>query len=146
MEKPKLEILMVPPSSWGYTLANTLEKSKWDKIRREVYNEAGYKCELCGNYKEELHCHEHWIWNDKKGTQTLDRLICVCKTCHDCIHIRRSQTIYKPKYIKHLINHILKVNNWKIEDLEYYLKKLDTEFEGRKNKHYIVIVGKRRLV
>ena len=44
---------------------------------------ANYTCEICGDYALDAH---HAIPLEKGGPNTLDNLICVCRSCHRQIH------------------------------------------------------------
>ena len=44
---------------------------------------ANYKCELCGDHAIDAH---HIIPLEEDGPNTLDNLICVCRSCHRQIH------------------------------------------------------------
>lgn len=79
----------------------------WDQMRKKCYEDAGYKCEVCGykhQFLADLHAHELFDIDYEKGTSTFVRLICLCKKCHlYFIHSGRALTMYKhgdPLYSK----------------------------------------------
>lgn len=79
----------------------------WDQMRRKCYENAGYKCEICGyehQFPADLHAHEVFSVDYEKGESKFERLICLCKQCHlDFIHSGRALTLYKngsPLYSK----------------------------------------------
>src|SRR5688500_4728572 len=43
----KLQIELVPRTSWCQSLCQLMKKSQWNKIRLPVYEKANYKCEIC---------------------------------------------------------------------------------------------------
>jgi hypothetical protein len=53
----KLTIELIPESAWGENLRKYLRKEIWEKIRKEVFRKANYKCSICGK-RGKLHCHE----------------------------------------------------------------------------------------
>jgi 5-methylcytosine-specific restriction endonuclease McrA len=65
------------------TYSDKLKDPRWQKLRLEIMEGAGWKCEDCGDKTENLQVHhcvyvrgwEPWEYN--KNT-----LICVCDTCH----------------------------------------------------------------
>lgn len=62
-------------------------KSSIQKETRELSllckERADYKCELCGDYALDAH---HIVPLEEGGPNTLDNLICVCRSCHRQIH------------------------------------------------------------
>ena len=43
-----LGIELIPKCTWGINVRTKLSKDQWDVIRKYVYREAGYVCEICG--------------------------------------------------------------------------------------------------
>jgi hypothetical protein len=88
----RLEIDMVPTSSWGKSLKNLLSKSKWDKLRKAAHEANGGKCEICGS-TQKLHGHEHWEFDEGTEVQRLVRIGTVCAACHGVMHIGRTKQL-----------------------------------------------------
>lgn len=88
----KLEIELVPQTSWFTNLRSLLMPQEWDRVRHEVYARANYHCECCGAKvaKGQLDAHEEWAYHDD-GRQELVRLVALCKACHECKHIGLAQ-------------------------------------------------------
>ena len=141
----KLPIESIPESTQGLSLANTLEKEEWDRIRRLCYSDANHKCKICGAEDTTLHCHEVWGFNDSSKIQKLKALVCVCSVCHDCIHYFRSVLVHKPGYITRLRNNLMELNKWTPFQLEEYIKLIRLQNHKRKKIRYRVIVGTREL-
>ena len=122
MKKPKLTIELIPSTSHYNNVRSLLPTSVWDKLRKESYKNAKYKCEICKDsginqgYKHALECHE--IWEYQNDTQILTGLIALCPNCHMAKHIGRAIAIKKGPQI---FKHIAKVNNWSMEDVELYV-------------------------
>lgn len=74
-------------------------QTTWNRLRKKAYFDADYKCEICGCEPEKgnLHAHELYTIDYKKGTSTFERVIAICRTCHDSIHSGRLITMYKNK-------------------------------------------------
>jgi len=142
----KLEIEPIPLSSWGISLASRLPKEEWDDLRTKVYRDADYKCEICGNGEEQLHCHEQWAFDDKRSIQKLVRCICLCKTCHDVKHLGRSKEVYGKGHINLLMRHWCKINKRTEQDFYMYEKEIFTLNKKRADKFYVIKVGRRILV
>ena len=102
---------MVPVSSWGISLRNKLPRSKWDKLRKEIHEKNGLKCEICES-TEKLHCHEHWEFDKATSTQQLAGLGTVCNMCHHVAHLGRSKQLAAEGHldIKAVVDHFMKVN------------------------------------
>jgi hypothetical protein len=123
----KLKIEMVPLSSWGKSLRNSIPQSKWDKLRKAIHEKNGLKCEICGS-SNKLNCHEHWEFDEGTNTQRLMGLGTVCNMCHHVAHIGRSKQLAAQGHLnlEAVIDHFLKVNG---VDLETFVKHED---EARK--------------
>jgi len=84
----KLEIELIPKTSFFNNLRSLLSPQKWDILRKECYRLAKYRCEICdgvGN-KHPVECHEVWDYS-VIGIQKLTRLISLCPSCHQVKHI-----------------------------------------------------------
>lgn len=141
----KLEIEPRPISTWGVTLANRLPKKEWDGVRAEVYREADYKCQICGDVNSKLHCHEVWKFDDRKLIQRLAGFLCLCQLCHDVKHFGRSSQVYPKEYVDKLVRHWCKVNRKTKRDFAQYMAKIFAINRKRADKFYIVKIGRRIL-
>src|SRR3989304_10056088 len=107
-EKLKLEIELVPASSWNNNLRNLLKPKMWENLRKEVYRKYNYKCAIC-NSDGRLHAHEIWGYDDKNHIQKLVDIIALCSKCHAVKHIglagiqAREGKINFEKLIKHFM-------------------------------------------
>lgn len=86
-------------------------KTAWDFMRKRAYFNAGYKCEICGcePKKGDLHAHELFSYDYDRTTGEFERVVAICRTCHDGIHSGRLITMFKrgnPLYPK---SYVLKV-------------------------------------
>jgi hypothetical protein len=109
--KLKLELELVPSTSWLVNLRNYLTPAAWDILRRAAYKEAGYLCDICGGKgsKHPVEAHELWEYDDKKNIQTLKRLQALCPMCHSCKHFGfHSQR--DPAMVPKMLKHLAKVN------------------------------------
>lgn len=86
MEKYKLDFEFVPEECWGYSLYHLLSKEDWDKVRKDAYRRAGYRCCICGA-KGVLEAHEKWRYDDARALQTLEDVLALCRRCHEVKHI-----------------------------------------------------------
>lgn len=83
MGKIKLTIELVPSTSFYTNVRSILPTKEWDRLRKESYAKANFKCEICKGsgldqgYKHALECHEIWEYK-ADGTQYLKGLISLC--------------------------------------------------------------------
>ena len=138
----KLQIEMVPLSSWGKSLRNSIPRSRWDKLRKEVHQKNGLKCEICGS-SEKLNCHEHWEFDETTSTQTLTGLGTVCNMCHHVAHFGRSKQLAAEGHldIQAVVNHFLKVNNCGLPIFSKHEKEALTIFAQRSQIDWRVDFG-----
>lgn len=141
----KLEIEPRPVSTWGVTLASRLPKKEWDDIRAKVYRDADYRCEICGNRDDRLHCHEVWRFDDKRKIQRLVGFQCLGELCHNVKHFGRSSQVYPKGYVDKLIEHWCRVNKKTKEDFKRYLAEIFAINRKRADRYYIVKIGRRIL-
>ena len=139
----KLEIDAVPSTSWGISLRNKMPRSQWDKLRKQVHERNGSKCQICGS-PEKLHCHELWEFNDKSGVQKLAGLGTICNMCHHVTHFGRSTQLAAEGHlnIQAVIAHFLEVNGCDTETFSNHLDKARTIWEKRSQRKWRVDFGK----
>jgi hypothetical protein len=135
-----LPIESIPRHSWGKSLAHNLPRHKWDAFRKEVYRLSGYTCVACGNTKKKLHCHESWIFDDANMIQYLDKVRCLCVTCHRGTHFLRS---IRTGSLSRLRGHFIKVNKLTKTEFQKYFEELMPIIEKRKENIYKISIGSR---
>jgi len=90
-----LTLDLVPSSCFFSNLRSELPKKVWDRLRREQYKKAGYRCEVCGEKgtKHPVECHELWRYlvGPKANLQLLTGLIALCPACHEVKHFGLAQ-------------------------------------------------------
>lgn len=122
--EPKLTIELIPSSVFGSNVRTNVPKKDWDRIRKECYIKADYKCEICGDnglnqgYKHKLEAHEKWHYDYETKTQILVKVIGLCVNCHLIKHIGRTFAIGKQATA---FKHIEKVNNWNHKQVIDYI-------------------------
>lgn len=125
----KLEIELVPKTSWYNNLRKILSKSEWDQIRKQCYEQANYKCEICGDtgknqgYSHDVECHEIWEYDDENYLQKLKGFIALCPMCHKAKHIGLAFVKNEGEKVK---EHFKEVND--LEDNEAR-RKINEAFE-----------------
>lgn len=103
----KLNFELVPDSCWYSNLRSILSPAQWDVVRREAYARAGGRCMLCASPARRLEAHEQWSYDESNHVQKLENVIAVCKSCHEVIHIGRTQLMGGEE---RAAEHFMKVN------------------------------------
>ena len=135
----KLEIEMIPQTSFGCNLRERMTANQWNKIRNAIYERQDNKCAICGAIKgvdcKRLNAHELWEYDDKNHIQKLADIVALCDKCHNCIHIGRTEQVAKqlndPSIMEDIINHYTKINNCS-----------RTQFEKDKTLAYVDWLGR----
>lgn len=131
----KLTIELVPETAWFSNVRSCVKPADWDRIRRQCYRDAGFKCEVCGGRGEKwpVECHEVWHYDDTARKQTLVRMISLCPACHEVKHIgfagiqgRRMEAT----------RHLAKVNNWTPQEASRYVSEAFTLWSERSRYRY----------
>jgi len=80
-------------------------------MRRQVYQAAGWRCELCGGRGPEhlVECHEKWAYDDTTGVQQLVRLLALCPACHEVKHLGLARVNGRERQA---LTHLARVNGW----------------------------------
>ena len=125
-----LTLDLVPRTTWWVNLRTILPKGEWDRIRRESYRKANYRCEICGGVgpAHPVECHELWEFDDKTRTQKLVGLISLCPACHQVKHFGLAQINGKTK---EAIRHLMKVNNWSASKADQHIRESFDEWKIR---------------
>ena len=74
----------------------------WNRMRNVCYEAANFTCEICGAKvgvdieKRQLHSHELFQIDYKKGTSTFVRCVALCAKCHlGGLHTGRAYTLHR---------------------------------------------------
>lgn len=140
--KLKLEIDLIPESSWYSNLRSLMPKEAWDTLRKRVYRDFGFRCGVCGK-KGKLSCHELWKFDDKNHIQELTGLIALCELCHSVKHIGLSELRSDRGEIdfETLIKHFMKVNNCSRDVFEEHKAKSVKLFNKRSSYEWKIKIG-----
>lgn len=137
---PKLDIELLPRSTWGINLRSKLKKEDWDEIRKECYAIAGYRCEICGGVglTHPVECHERWSFDKKNFVQKLRGTVALCPTCHAVKHIGRTQAVGD---YKGALEHMMKVNKWSKGKATKYIDRKFKAHQLISDKHWRVDIS-----
>ena len=116
----KLEIDLIPRTSFYDNVRSEVPKKKWDELRRACYMEAGYLCEICfgRGMKHPVECHEVWEYDTVTGIQKLIKLIALCPMCHKSKHYGLARKIGMEEVV---IKHLMKVNRATRPEIEKHV-------------------------
>lgn len=140
MTELKLEIELVPASSWGNNLRSILKPKMWKEISKSVRKKAKGRCEICGK-KSRLHAHEIWEYEDKKHIQRLENIIAICPLCHGIKHLGKSELDTTANYDR-LVKHFQKVNTCDLSTFKKERTKAFKDFEKRSRHQWHLDVTK----
>lgn len=126
----KLTIELVPKTCWFSNVRSEVSRAEWDTIRRRVYREADYICEICDGQGDAhpVECHEVWEYDDEAKIQKLVRMIALCSACHEVKHIGFATV---RRRCKEALRHLAEVNDWTAEEAEEYVEQAFEEWEER---------------
>jgi 5-methylcytosine-specific restriction endonuclease McrA len=126
----KLTIELVPKTCWYSNVRSEVSAQTWDLLKKRVYQQANYRCEICGGKgdKHPVECHEIWDYDDEQRVQTLKGLTALCPACHECKHIGYATVQGRGEIAT---AHITKVNDWSPAQAEIYIKKCFEIWQAR---------------
>lgn len=130
-----LEIELIPEKCWFSNVRSSVSPKEWDKIRKQVYSDAYYVCQICGDVgpNHPVEAHEIWSFDDKKLTQTLTGMIALCPNCHLVKHMGFATVSGKRDIAT---NHFIKVNNLKRDEAQILIDKAFTLWKKRSQYVY----------
>ena len=127
----KLNFELVPDSCWYSNLRSILSPAQWDFIRKDAYARAGGRCMICGAPARRLEAHERWEYDEQNCVQRLADVVAVCHSCHEVIHIGRTQLLGGEE---RACAHFLKVNGCSYAE---YRKALGEANEAHRRRNEI---------
>ena len=128
----KLNIELLPKGAWNNDFSKTLPQNDWDNLREYCYQNAGYKCEICGLKTAKLDAHEVWDFDIIHKSQTLTNIVALCTKCHMVKHFKNTVRLGFGKQAK---DHFIKVNNCSEMDFSNHLLNETIKYE-KLNKVY----------
>ena len=116
-----LTVELVPSTCWFSNVRDHVPKPTWDKLRKIIYKQANYRCEVCGGrgHKHPVECHEIWHYDDLNHIQTLSGLTALCPSCHQVKHIGLAGL---QGYGEQAEAHLAKINGWSRSQTLAYLE------------------------
>jgi len=127
----KLNFELVPDSCWYSNLRSILSPAQWDVVRREAYARADGRCMICGAKTGRLEAHERWEYDEAARIQKLADVVAVCRSCHEVIHIGRTQLTGREDAA---CDHFMKVNGCTYAD---YRRALGEANEAHRRRNLV---------
>ena len=137
----RLTVELIPRTLFFSNVRTLLPKKYWDLIRKDSYDKAENKCEICGDtgknqgYRHNVECHEIWDYNEEKKVQKLLGLVSLCPKCHQVKHFGRTSAIGKQA---EAFKHMEKVNNWNHKQCLDHLKVAMSEWMERSKYKWFI--------
>jgi hypothetical protein len=128
--RPRLEVELVPEPCWWSNVRSIVDPPVWDRLRRQVYRQARYRCEICGGRgpQHPVEAHEVWAYDDLRRTQRLERLIALCPACHEVKHLGLARV---RGIERRALAHLARVNGWPPETVTLYTRRAFAVWEQR---------------
>ena len=135
----KLTIELVPSTCWMTNVRSQVSKESWDEIRREVYQAAHHRCQICGGRGDfhAVECHEIWRYDDEKRSQVLDGMLALCPACHQVKHIGLAQINGQGAAAR---DHLAKVNGLTVAQADAEIKKAFDTWAERSRHNWVLFL------
>lgn len=106
-----LYVDLVPQTCWFSNIRSALSKSDWDLIRKKMYQDSNYRCDICHGYGSEhpVEAHERWSFDWNTTTQKLTKIESLCPDCHQATHFGFAMV---SGHEKDAFNRLKYVNGW----------------------------------
>lgn len=135
----KLNIELVPHSTWGENLRKAYTEDEWNNIRKAAYKRANHTCQICGKTECMMEAHEIWAYSEDKATQTFVGLEVLCTECHKSKHLGYAMSTFTEDKLEEILQHIKKVNSFTDSKLVKYVKNVFTQWHERNKIEWSVI-------
>ena len=127
---PRLHVELVPRTCFFSNLRSNLPGKVWQQLRKDCFDLAGHRCEICGedDSRRSLECHEIWAYDDDAHVQSLVGLVALCRNCHRVKHMALARHMgweYQAE------QHFMRVNGWNRIRTMAYLEEVFELFEQR---------------
>lgn len=139
----KLEIELVPKTSWFSNLRSEVTKKDWEAIKKLTFSAANYRCEICNGVgaKHPVECHEVWEYKEPENIQKLVRTISLCPKCHMCKHVGFHMNRSPRTVERVIIPHLRKVNNISKKEAEDMIMEAFRLWNYRSKKNWTLDIS-----
>ncbi len=131
----KLDLDLIPASSWFNNVRAAVSQKQWNIIRSKVLSKAYNLCEICGadDSKNPLECHEKWEYDKEFYIQKLTGMISLCKDCHMVKHFGLAEIQGKRNKA---LNHLMKINKISKLEAEKYVAEQFVQWAKRSKRKW----------
>ncbi|MDA8120879.1 MAG: DUF5710 domain-containing protein [Gammaproteobacteria bacterium] len=135
---------LVPQGSWFKNARSAISPEHWHAVRTVVLRRTGKpaRCEVCGTEAggdRAMDCHERWEFTTMgRPTQTLKRLMVLCKPCHEATHIGFAQTQMRGGIAT---EHLAEVNRWTMDQALDHIEAAFDLWEQRNRRVWVLDLG-----
>lgn len=140
-----LPIELIPSTSWGASLANLLQATTWNEIRRSVIEHYGGHCQVCGHLKNGASVEVHEVWDyhmdrkvDGMRVQKLVGLMSLCKACHLSMHLGFSRMRGREDTAAY---RLADINGWSMAEFEQVENWIWANYEIRSRSRWALDVS-----
>ena len=126
-----LTIELVPQTCWFSNVRSEVSKEDWNRLKKQTYEKANNRCEVCAGRgpKWPVECHEIWNYDDHNHIQKLVGLIALCPSCHEVKHRGLANVKGRGEIAD---QHLAKVNQWTMPKTKQYV---DDQFQVWKKRN-----------
>lgn len=117
---------LIPSTSWFSSLANMLSKPYWDALREQSISSL-QGCYNCGS-RVKLEAHEIWDYDDINKIQKLLEIRCLCKLCHETMHLGRANVMGN---FNQAFKRLCLINRIREDEEKTYLDMIFSNYERR---------------
>jgi hypothetical protein len=137
----RLTMELVPKGSWYKSLARLIPRSEWEALRRQIFEQHGGKCAICG--AEAVIAHEVWEYDDASHVQHLREIIPICNLCDRVKHFGLTGILagqYKVVQSE-VVYHFLKVNRCDLTSFRQHEREAFIIWQERKKHQWTIDYG-----
>lgn len=146
IEEFKLNIELVPKTSWYNNVRSEIPRRLWDKIRTDVCISQEYKCGIC-EAEGRLNCHEIWDYDDINYVQELKSFIALCNLCHHVKHIGYASILASQGKlnIQEVEEHFMRINKCDLRTFRQHAVEAMIQYEERSKHEWQLSLGKYKV-
>jgi hypothetical protein len=129
---------LVPSSCWFTNVRSCVAPKDWERLRRMITGRAEKRCEACGNDEDRqaqrwLEAHERWSYDEQNSVQSLQRLVCLCTSCHTTTHFGLAQIKGKDVEAR---DHLCKVTGMSLQQADAHIKEAFSIWKERSARQW----------